>query len=308
MLAAGSTLLLAHNPSFAATTNLYFTQFEATNGFSLALPLIGQSSWTGQGNSGNGVTNNYVVGQGQQAYVGRKFSLPAEDVLVWRPINFNPLAAGYPIVKFSVLMSIEDSNNSQRDNFRWSVYNAAGVRLLALDFDNYDLNIRYDLDDTNDLVSTGWNFARSTDYELFVTLNFHANRWSATLNQTEIVSNQPITTTGAALTLGDIDAVWLPFYPNTPGNNFMLFDDYRITAETIPVPPAQVKFLGRTTEGWGLLQVSGPDGLRWAVEATTNFVTWTALKTNLISGGSFDLVDTASAGLPRRFYRARHVP
>ncbi len=308
MLAAGSALLLAHGPSFATTTNLYFTHFETTNGFSLALPLIGQSGWTGQGNNGNGVTNNYVIGQGQQAYVGHKFSLPAEDVLAWRPLNFNPLAAGYPIVKFSVLMSIEDSNNNERDNFRWSVYNAAGVRLFTLDFDNFDLNIRYDLDDTNDLVVAGWTFDNSTDYELAVTMNFSANRWSATLNQAEIVSNQPITTTGAALTLGDIDAVWLPFYTNAPGNNFMLFDDYRVTAETIPVTPAQVQLLGRTTAGWDLLRVTGPDGLRWALEATTNLVTWTPVKTNLIFDGSFDVVDTTSAGLTRRFYRARHVP
>jgi hypothetical protein len=308
VLMVGSTLLLAAGPGFATTTNLYFTHFEATNGFSLALPLIGQSGWTGQGNNGNGVTNNYVPGQGQQAYVGYKFSLPAEDVLAWRPLNFNPLTAGYPIVKFSVLMSIEDSNNNERDNFRWSVYNAAGVRLFALDFDNYDLKIRYDLDDTNDLVDAGWTFDNSTDYELAVTMNFSANRWSATLNQSEIVSNQPITTKGAALTLGDIDAVWLPYFTNAPGNNFMLFDEYRVTAETIPVTPALVTLLGRTTEGWRWLQVSGPEGSRWAVEATTNFVNWTALKTNPISGGSFDFMDTAAAGQTRRFYRARHVP
>jgi hypothetical protein len=304
----GSTLLLAAGPGLATTTNLYSTHFEATNGFSLALPLIGQSGWTGQGNNGNGVTNNYVIGQGQQAYVGYKFSLPATDVLAWRPLNFNPLTAGYPIVKFSVLMSIEDSNNNERDNFRWSVYNAAGVRLFTLDFDNFDLNIRYDLDDTNVLVDAGWTFDNSTDYELAVTMNFSANRWSATLNQAEIVNNQPITTTGAALTLGDIDAVWLPFYTNAPGNNFMLFDDYRVTAETIPVTPAQLRLLGRTAEGWGLLQVTGPEGSRWAVEATTNFVNWTALKTNTISDGSFDFMDTTSAGQTRRFYRARHVP
>lgn len=308
VLMVGSTLLLAASPSFATTTNLYFTHFEATNGFSLALPLIGQSGWTGQGNSGNGVTNNYVIGQGQQAYIGYKSSLPQEDVLAWRPLNFNPLAAGYPIVKFSVLMSIEDSNNDERDNFRWSVYNAANVRLFALDFDNYDLKIRYDLDDTNDLVDAGWAFENSTDYELAITMDFSANRWNATLNQAEIVSDQPITTKGAALTLGDIDAVWLPYFTNAPGNNFMLFDDYRVTAQTIPITPAQVRLLGRTAEGWGLLQVSGPEGSRWAVEATTNFVNWTALKTNVISGGSFDLVDPASAGQTRRFYRARYVP
>jgi hypothetical protein len=300
--------LLPAYSACAATTNLYATSFETTNGYSIALPLIGQAGWTGQGSNGNGVTNNYVVGQGQQAFVGRSATLPAADILVWHPVNFNPLAAGYPLVKFSVFMSIEDSSNGQYDNFRWSVYNTAGIRLFALDFDNYALTINYDLDDTNTLVAANWAFATGVDYDVTITMDFAANRWNATLNNTLIVTNQPITTTGAALTLGDIVAVWLPYDAAAPGNNFMLFDDYRITAESVPVAPAHVGLLSRTTEGWGLLRVSGPEGSRWALEATTNLANWTALKTNPISGGFFDYLDQAAAGTTRRFYRARHVP
>lgn len=291
--------------SFIGTTNLYSTSFETTNGFSINLPLLGQSGWTGQGSNGNGVTNNYVAGQGQQAYVGRKFLIPQDDVLVWRPINFNPVSTGYPVVKFSVFMSIEDSTNNQFDNFRWSIYNRDGLRLFSLDFDNYDFTINYDLDDTNTLVATGWSFDTGVDYTLAVTMNFVSNRWSASLNNSEIVANQPITTKGSALNLGDIDAVWLPFYTNTPGNNFMLFDDYRVTAETLP---ATVRLLSRTSEGWSVLRVAGSESSRWALDASTNLLNWSALKTNPISGGYYDYLDTAAAGAPRRFYRARFAP
>ena len=46
----------------------------------------------------------------------------------------------------------------------------------------------------------------------------------------------PITTTGKALNLGDVDAVWLPTYSFYPGDNAMIFDDYRLTAEPGEVP------------------------------------------------------------------------
>jgi len=144
-----------------------------------------------------------------------------------------------------------------------------------------------------------------------VTMNFAANRWSATMNNTLIATNQLITTVNAPLTLADIDAVWLVNQigsTNAPGNNYMLFDNYQITAESIAIPRVQMQFLGRTMEGWGLLRVNGVDGARWAVEGTTNFVNWTALRTNQISGGSFDFVDTTSSGMARRYYRARYVP
>ena len=40
----------------------------------------------------------------------------------------------------------------------------------------------------------------------------------------------------------------------------------------------------------------------------TNLVNWVALKTNVVSGGYFDYLDTSSTGLPRCYYRARWVP
>jgi hypothetical protein len=296
-----------------ATTNLFFTQFETAQGYSINSPLIGQPSsgtvkWAGQGVGGNGVTNNYVAGQGQQALVGRRAGNPADDIYVWYPLNFAPLTSGYAIVTFSVVMSIEDSTNGESDNFHWSVYNTAGHRLFSLDFDNFDRTINYDLDDPNAAVVTDWLFDRFTDYDLTITMNFASNRWSATFGGAVIATNLPITTTGAALTLGDIDAVWLPYYPEAPGNNFMLFDDYRVTAETIPILPAEVQFLGHAAGGWGLVRVSGQEGTRWALEGTTNLVNWTALKTNPISGGFYDHIDATAAGLNRRFYRARFVP
>lgn len=316
MLALSATLLL---PGFAATNQLYFTQFEPAEGYTNGFTLAGQQSWDFTGSGGNGLIPDGIAGQ--SAFIG--FTPPnAEDdfLTLWQPINFNPLTAGYPVVKFSVLLNLIDSTNSRYDIFRWSVYNQDFHRLFAIDFDNDFLDVGYVLDGTNQVVFPGLSLVNNSNYLLNVTMNFAANRWSATLNQAVIATNQLLTTVNARLDLADIDAVWIVnqisytnalsqvITTNAPGNNYMMFDNYQITAETIPITPAQVQLLGRTTEGWDLLRVTGPEGLRWALEATTNLATWTAVKTNLISGGAFDVVDTSSAGLTRRFYRARYVP
>jgi hypothetical protein len=293
----------------AATTNIYFTQFEPGEGYNAALNLVGQAGWQGDGTGGNGLVSNFIPGQGQQAYVG--FAAPTADddlLFVWQPLNFNPVAAGYPIVKFSTQIQIQNSANGEYDFFQWRAYNSLVQRLFTLDFDNYFTNVNYRLDGTNVYVDTGVMFARDTTYTLAVTMNFASNRWSATLNDTLITTNQPITTTNALLTLGDMDAVWLLYDPEAPGDNYMVFDNYRVTAETMPIMPAQVQFRGRTGEGWALLRVFGDNGTRWALDATTNLVHWTAVKTNPISGTYYDQEDTGAAGAARRFYRARWVP
>jgi len=112
-----------------AQTNIFFTQFETTEGYDPELPLVGQNGWIGEGSGGCGFVTEYIEGQGQQAYLG--YSPPMDDdfyLAVWRPLNFDPLAANLPRVKFSVLLSIEDSSVDSWDYFRWSVYTREGHR------------------------------------------------------------------------------------------------------------------------------------------------------------------------------------
>jgi hypothetical protein len=88
----------------------------------------------------------------------------------------------------------------------------------------------------------------------------------------------------------------------------MIFDNYQVTAESASAVTARLASLGRTTDGQFLLRLTGSPGLRYAVETTTNLLQWTVLKTNTLTDGSFDFVDTAAPGLAKRFYRARLVP
>lgn len=305
----------------AQSTNLYSTGFELSEGFDPRLTLIGQGDWTGTDFNGNGfVTNAFENGPGgepfglQQAFVGFYPLTNTQGTLnVWQPLDFDPVAANVPIVTFSVTMSIFDSTIAMpnRDCFRWSVYNAinGGTRLFTLDFDNATLKINYELDD-NVFVWTGFNFenAVSTNgqYDLIVTMNFADNVWSAWLNDVQIVDSKTMTTKGAALNLGDVDAVWVNDIFGQPGNNFMVFDNYTVTAEPYPV---RLDALQRLASGAFLLRLTGEPGRQYAIDATTDFVDWFALKTNSAAAdGTFDFLDDTATNFSSSFYRARLVP
>lgn len=290
------------------TTNIFSTQFEAAEGYSTNLDLAGQNGWLSFGSGGNGLVTDFIVGEGQQAYIG---SFPPDEgtdqLSVWRPINFSPIPTNMPIVKFSVLMSIMDSSNTNYDDFYWSVYNTQDHRLLTLDFDNYDLKIYYALEGTTNFVWTGQTFTPDAAYTLVITMNFTQNSWGATLDGALLTTNQPITTTGSAADIGDVDAEWIVFDPENPGDNFMLFDNYQFTAEVLLPPAPLLQILGRTGDGQVLLRVLGQSGTRFAIDATTNLTQWTALKTNVVTDGFFDYVDSLASAFARRFYRARWV-
>jgi len=305
--AASAVLVLVGAGAGAATTNIYSAHFERGEGYDADYELIGQNGWItdSQSYGGNGIITNFSGTYA--AYIGLFPLDPPDDHLaIWQPIDYSPLTAGFPIVKFSVLMDIIDSENDNYDWFYWSVYNRQTQPLFTLAFDVYYLDIGYLLDGTNDWVWPGIAYTTNTAYTLEVTMDFSRNQWSASLNERLLVRNQPITTTGADLDLGDIDAVWYIYDPNAPGDNFMIFDNYTITAESLP--PASLSALGINPSGEFQLRVSGTDGVRYAVEASSDLLHWTPLETNTVTGSSFDFTDIQSSGRQQRFYRARAVP
>ncbi|MBI3851418.1 MAG: hypothetical protein HY298_14250 [Verrucomicrobia bacterium] len=304
VIICSSVQLHASNP-----TNIYSTGFEAAEAYNRNFDLVGQNGWVGAGSGGNGLVTNFFPGLGQQAYIGFAPPNPGYDMLnVWRPINLVPDLTNRPIVKFSVMMEIDDSTNGQYDDFYWSVYNAQGHRLFTLDFDNFNTRIYYALDDTNGFISTGKFFTNNRPHSLVIAMNFTSNKWSATLDANLLVTNKSITKVGASLNLGDVDAVWFIFTPGAPGNNFMLFDNYQITAESLLPTPVRLQSLGRTGDGQFILRLTGDAGCSYVIEGTTNLVNWSALKTNNATDGTFDFVDSAATNFSRRFYRARQVP
>jgi hypothetical protein len=302
----GFPLLALVSPPATSVEVIYETGFEFEEGYDPELTLVGQNNWVGEGMGGNGLVEEFFPGLGQQAFIG--FIPPdGESILnVWRPIQLVPRLPEHSVVKFEVLMQIVDSTFESYDDFRWSVYNNAGERLFTLDFDNHSREISYALD-TGGFIPTGNYFDNEGIYELVIQMNFARNLWTASLNGFVVVNSQPMTRSGAELTLGDIDAVWAIRAPSAPGDNFMLFDNYRISAETIPSIPPVVETLDMVN-GEFLFRIFGEEGVRYSVDVTSDFVEWFSLGTYPApAGGIFDFQDDTAWEHPLSFYRVRAV-
>jgi hypothetical protein len=279
---------------------LYRTGFEASEGYSTALPLVRQQGWVGAGSGGNGIGVGLMPGPGQQAWIGYSPPQPGDLTLfVFHPLNRNVSRA-----QFSVMMAVADSTNGQWDDFYWSLFNQHGDELFALDLDNYGLKIYYYVDGTTNRIYSGVTFTNGGANALFMDLDFANNRWGATFNATLVATNKPITTTGRPLDLGDIDAAWVIFDTNAPGDNYLAFDNYQVTG-TVPQP--QLRLTGMLGQA-PIVRLTGQSNTPYAIEASTNFFNWLSLKTNSTVGSSFDFIDSGATGLPRRFYRGRWVP
>lgn len=304
-LLAGVLVLFAIVLACPAATLIYRTTFEAHEGYNASSDLSGQNNWTHEGSGGNGLLTGFIPGQGQQAYIG--FTAPAgtdEFLNVWRPVNFAPVPTNLSVVTFSVSMRVVDSTNGRRDDFRWSIYNTNGSRLFTLDFDNATEGISYVLDDGAEFVPTGFQFSRDAVHELAITMNFRRNRWQAALDGFALMSALPITTTNAALNLGDVDAVWAIRTPGSAGNNFLAFDNYTISGEA-PVTVPSLVSVARQGDGLLRLLVQAEQATRNAIEVSTNLTHWTAVVTNSAPSGAFEVLDGSPSLLPRRFYRVR---
>lgn len=208
---------------------VYATSFESNEGFTLNSDLIGVNGWTGEGTAGSGILSGYMAGEGQQAFVGYSAGVTEDSLIVSRPVNHVPVMSEKPRAVFSVKMQITDSTNLGYDDFKWTAYNTAGHALFSLNFDNYNTTIGYTLDGMpTSIQPTDISFENGRNYDLVVTMDFATNLWSATLDGALLVSDQLISATGALMTLGKIDASWGPQVPEFPGDNRMIFDNYKI--------------------------------------------------------------------------------
>ena len=121
-----------------------------------------------------------------------------------------------------------------------------------------------------------------------------------------VVNGEPITTKGAKLDLNEIDAVWAVRDAAKPGDNFMVFDDYRITALPVREIPSSVEWVGFLTNGTVILKVLGEPGILYVLESSTDLAQWTTVGSSTAQspGGVAEFQDTAGSADAARFYRA----
>lgn len=309
MLAA-LCVLWAMGPARAATT-LYSTGFEASEGFDPQFTLAGQGSWQVEGTGGNGLLEEAFPGYGQQAYIG--FYPPTDQndfTSLWKPANYNPVPAGVRIVKFSVLLRFVASTQGGQDDFRWSIYNSDGIRLFSLDFETRSGIISYLLQDMV-FRETGWSFDFDPDgiYELAIWMDFSRNHWTAFLNDALLAHALPITQQDSRLTFGDADAVWAVRDLKAPGDNYMIFDEYIVTAEDAEGIPPVLEPLALSEAGFPQVRLLGQAGVRYAIDVTSDFKQWFSLGEDYLGASTHDLIleDTTAEGQPISFYSARIV-
>ena len=298
----------------ATVTNVYFTGFEtneAPGAYDPYYELVGQQGWLRYPAvfGGNGLITNFLGSQA--AYIGLFPTDPKTNTLsIFRHIDYTPPANARTLVKFSVTMDIEDSYERRYyDDFWWTLYNAWGDSLFTLEFDNKTWAISYGLDN-GIFYETGQRFTNGLVYQLMVTMDFQSNRWSAVISNeykaTLLATNQLITTKNTPLNFGSMDLIWRPKDPKNPGDNFLIFDNYRVVAEIQDTRPVYFLTLGKPSGSSFPLRLTGPDGQRFAIDVSANLSSWTPLKTNTITDGSFDFVDQNPGSAPR-FFRARLV-
>ncbi|MEO8427556.1 MAG: hypothetical protein ABI651_10645, partial [Verrucomicrobiota bacterium] len=246
----------------AVPTIIFSAGFESSQGYDLDQPLSGQNGWEDNGFTAQGIVTNFFDSSDQQAYIGFAFQTNRQDYHeVRRPVHFDPLTSQLAQVSFSVRLAIFDSTTTNHDDFRWSLVTTNGDRLFSVDFDGSAHTVNYALE-TGGFVSTGVSYAERTEYHLGITMNFARNLWSATLDEIPIVLGQPITTAGSKLSLGYIAARWVPRPDQSVGDDYMVFDDYEITAEPDLASPSTPIFFTsfEFSEGYQLATLAGQNG------------------------------------------------
>ena len=306
---AGGSLLHGQGTSTPPTV-VFSTRFEPEEGYDPKFSLGGQIDWVNLGSGGNGLITNFFDGFGQSAYVG--FFPPTEkeeSLHVLFPLELAPIKTNQNLITFSVLMQVTDSTNGKYDDFRWSVFNREGTRLFSLDFENSSLDISYGLDDKAGFISTGLSFDNQGAYELEIVMNLAHNLWNASLNGYILAHSKPITTIGTPLNLGDIDAVWVIRTPGSPGDNYMIFDNYTILAAEGPSIPPRIVPVGVLANGAFHLRVYGERNLNYVIESSGDLTRWDPIKViTAPSGGVFDFQDPDAIRLDHRYYRVWHRP
>ena len=301
------SLGLASATGFAQARTLYYSGFEPKQDYDMEFTLVDQDDWQGEGTGGNGLVENNFEDLGQQGYIGYWPPEAGAEAFtsLWRPVE--GLDPEETKVTFTVLMMIIDSTNGQRDDFRWAVYNDNVQRLVTLDFDNETRNINFALDD-NIFLPTGYSFEHEALYELKFVMDFAANNWSVSVSEEVLLNSKRLTTTGASLTFGDLGPLWVYRKPENPGNNYMVFDEYKLTVEasdeTAKTPPT-LAWTGWTNDGGAMLQLGGDDTTNYTVEVSDDLKTWTPLQTAKPGDTWKEVADADAPNYKQRFYRAR---
>ena len=273
------------------------------------------------------------AGLGNVAYLGanptRITGVSEKSVYVRRPVNLDPVALGQEVASFSVLFAIVDSTadavtgSYRRDNFEFQIWNSDSVpKLLAgIQFDNSRIDsltglplrsiyLLYWNGSAFSYTNTGYSFLSETLEFLDFRINFRTNRWTVSLGGAPLFQDFPFYTGPSARTLGSVRAQMqvTNTYPLStdiyPGDNYMLFDDYRLRTDPVSVTLES----SWTATGAFKLDWNEEYGHRYRLQYSANSTSWfdfpETIHTATITGDR-SFTDTSSPRPALRLFRVR---
>jgi hypothetical protein len=282
-----SVLWLIMNSLVLAERELYFTDFE--NAPSGDNELVGYDGWSGtsNGRGSHGIEPEAVQGLGQSAFIG--YNSPGgntDTVTVLRQIRHNPDSTGEHIVRLETVVGINDSdgpgNDPRRDSFFISFFNSNGTNLASLTYNNTETSFGLWREDGRDKYDTGEEFIRNEIQILAAEVDFKNNTWSVDLSGFQIFEDAPFTARNTKLDLGGIAIVWQRTSNSGWGNNWMLFDDWTVYADTkkltLAENPFKIRSITRQPNGKNTISWKMQPGFNYQIEYSDDLRIW---KSNL---------------------------
>ncbi len=307
---------------------VFSAQFELYEEYDENLSLAGQNGWVAYGAGGNGLDNfrgresfrsrtrsesdfGFMRGQGYIGYDNPDPGASGGYSSVYRPFSLSEFNDSSPIATFRITMEIVDSTSQDRDIFGWTFYTLEEERrpLFSLHFDNKTRLILYALGPEAEPVSTGLAFERDAIYDLEVSMNFVLNRWSATMGESLIAHDLPIASQEAELSLGSVEAFWSIHDLESPGDNYLIFDNYLIARTGSSGPAPHAELLKVCCSLGSILLLSGLPGAPYHLETSLDLESWSRIWAGVFLPIGKDLA-LEDRGLidPLRFYRVLSRP
>lgn len=269
-----------------------------------------------------------VTGIGNAAYLGgnpaRITGVADKSVYLRRAVNLDPVALGQEVATFSVVVGIKDSTADslyRRDNFEFQIWNSSSQLLAGIQFDNRSLDSLTGLPlrsiyllswngSTFVYTNTGYSFLPETLEVLDFRINFRTNRWTVSLGGAPLFQDFPFYNGPSAKTLGSVRAqmqVTKTYEFSTdiyPGDNYMLFDDYRLRTDPVTVTLES----SWTATGACKLDWNEEYGHRYRLQYSADCTSWfdfpETIHTATITGDR-SFTDTSSPRPARRLFRVR---
>lgn len=274
-----------------------------------------------------------LAGLGNVAYLGanstRITGVSDKSVYVRRAVNLDPVALGQEVASFSVVFTIVDSTadpntgSFRRDNFEFQIWNSDPTPKLlgGIQFDNSRLDSFTGLPLRSIYLlswngsgfvysNTGYTFLAEVPEILDFRINFRTNRWTVSLGGAPLFQDFPFYTGPSARTLGSVRAQMqvtntFPFSSDIyPGDNYMLFDDYRLRTDPVTVTLES----SWTAAGACKLDWNEEYGHRYRLQYSANATNWFDFPETIHTAtftGDRSFTDTTSPRPAKRLFRVR---